>query len=99
MQKADHVLVHLISYGVSHANLFLVHRARRAGCLSARAGETDTFFNGKDLAGWEGLIDPLWSVKDGAIVGLTPKEGQKFNNPFCAAKRSTRTSSCNSRSK
>jgi hypothetical protein len=30
------------------------------------------FFNGKNLDGWEGLIDKYWSVKEGAIVGYTP---------------------------
>src|SRR5262245_6777207 len=39
------------------------------------------FFNGKDLTGWEGLIDDYWSVKDGAIVGQTatkPLEANTF---------------------
>jgi hypothetical protein len=32
-----------------------------------------TLFNGRDLAGWEGLAD-YWSVKDGAISGHQTKE-------------------------
>src|SRR5262249_21308274 len=36
----------------------------------AKAG----FFNSKDLAGWEGLLD-YWKVKDGALVGSTYPEG------------------------
>ncbi|QOV88861.1 family 16 glycoside hydrolase [Humisphaera borealis] len=32
-----------------------------------------TFFNGKDLAGWTPTIPEYWSVKDGAIVGQTDK--------------------------
>jgi hypothetical protein len=39
----------------------------------AIAGEKQ-IFNGKDLAGWEGN-PKLWSVKDGAITGVTGSEG------------------------
>ena len=44
------------------------------------------FFNGKDLQGWEGLMD-YWSVKDGAIVGSTPGDGIKFNTFLCSKKK------------
>lgn len=40
--------------------------------LTAAAGEVEVF-NGKDLTGWEGNKD-LWSVKDGAITGITPPD-------------------------
>ena len=40
--------------------------------LTATAGEVE-IFNGKDLTGWEGNKD-LWSVKDGAITGITPPD-------------------------
>ena len=40
--------------------------------LTAVAGEVE-IFNGKDLTGWEGNKD-LWSVKDGAITGITPPD-------------------------
>jgi serine/threonine protein kinase len=40
------------------------------------------FFNGKDLAGWEGL-EQYWSVRDGAIVGYT-REDPKFNTFLCS---------------
>jgi hypothetical protein len=56
--------------------------------LSIRGGEkkteaqASTFFNGKDFEGWEGLLD-YWSVKDGAIVGSTPK-GLSFNTFLCS---------------
>src|SRR5882724_9492924 len=54
--------------------------------LNARgADDKDTFFNGKDLSGWDGLPD-YWSVKDGAIVGATPK-GLKFNTFLCSDKK------------
>lgn len=49
-------------------------------------GDMDGFFNGKNLDGWEGLIDKYWSVKDGAIVGATP-EGLKFNTFLCTKKK------------
>jgi len=35
--------------------------------------EEKVVFNGKDLSGWEGNMD-LWSVKDGAITGITPPD-------------------------
>jgi hypothetical protein len=38
----------------------------------ANADEKE-IFNGKDLTGWEGNKD-LWSVKDGAITGITPPD-------------------------
>ena len=37
-----------------------------------QAGEVK-IFNGTDLTGWEGNKD-LWSVKDGAITGITPPD-------------------------
>jgi hypothetical protein len=52
---------------------------------SYTAGSADgpeDFFNGKDLTGWDGLMQ-YWSVKDGAIVGSAP-EGLKFNTFLCS---------------
>jgi hypothetical protein len=46
-----------------------------------------SFFNGKDLGGWEGLTE-YWSAKDGAIVGSTP-EGLKFNTFLCSKQKYT----------
>ena len=43
------------------------------------------FFNGKDLAGWEGLTE-YWTFKDGALIGATP-EGLKFNTFLCSKKK------------
>ena len=51
----------------------------------ARADDKDTFFNGKDLTGWEGLSN-YWSVQNGAIVGATP-DGLKFNTFLCSKKK------------
>jgi hypothetical protein len=43
------------------------------------------FFNGKNLDGWEGLMQ-YWSVKDGAIVGYTP-EDPGHNTFLCSKKK------------
>ena len=40
-----------------------------------------SLFNGKDLAGWEGNPD-LWSVKDGAITGVTKADPKLTHNTF-----------------
>ena len=52
-----------------------------------RATDSDSeFFNGKDLTGWEGLKE-YWHVKDGALVGLAPPGGLKFNTFLCSQKK------------
>ena len=38
-------------------------------------------FNGKDLTGWRGSPQ-LWSVRDGAITGITTKENPLTHNTF-----------------
>ena len=48
--------------------------------------EPEAFFNGKNLDGWEGLME-YWSVRDGAIVGKAPAEGLKFNTFLCSKKK------------
>jgi hypothetical protein len=53
---------------------------------NANIDESQGFFNGKDLTGWEGL-NKYWSVKDGAIVGTTEPEGGKFNTFLCSTKQ------------
>jgi putative membrane-bound dehydrogenase-like protein len=45
--------------------------------LPASAENASTFFNGKDLSGWDGDMS-LWSVEDGEIVGRTAT-GLKHN--------------------
>jgi hypothetical protein len=45
-----------------------------------------SFFNGKDLEGWEGL-KAHWRVKDGALVGSTFPDGGKFNTFLCSKKK------------
>jgi 3-keto-disaccharide hydrolase len=44
------------------------------------------FFDGKSLAGWEGLTQ-YWSVKDGAIVGSTMPSGINFNTFLCSTRK------------
>ena len=52
-----------------------------------RAADSDgDFFNGKDLTGWDGLRE-YWQVKEGAIVGLAPPGGLKFNTFLCSQKK------------
>jgi hypothetical protein len=53
---------------------------------AAQAGGDKEFFNTKDLAGWDGLLDQFWSVKDGAIVGSTAPKGINFNTFLCSKK-------------
>ena len=43
-------------------------------------------FNGKDLAGWEGL-DKEWQVKDGAIFASTFPDGRKQNTFLCSKEK------------
>ena len=48
--------------------------------------ETKTFFNGKNLTGWEGLTQ-YWSVKDGALVGTGGDQKIPFNTFLCSKKK------------
>ena len=56
---------------------------------TAVAGETEpgfkSLFNGKDLTGWAGR-PKHWSVRDGAITGITTKETPAEGNNFLIAK-------------
>jgi hypothetical protein len=49
-------------------------------------GQPGTFFNRKDLSGWEGN-PTLWSVKDGALVGSTAPKGIKGNTFLCSKQK------------
>jgi hypothetical protein len=53
-----------------------------AATAASSADSTPSFFNGKDLTGWEGIAE-YWSVKDGAIVGYTPKD-PGYNTFLCS---------------
>jgi hypothetical protein len=55
------------------------------GSLTVRAAEMEegfqSVFNGKDLSGWNGNAE-IWSVKDGAITGVTKAEPKLTHNTF-----------------
>lgn len=53
------------------------------GCRSLRELDSgyQSLFDGKSLAGWDGLPG-YWSVQDGAITGRTTKEQPLKNNTF-----------------
>jgi hypothetical protein len=71
------------------ATVFLVAGAALAWGSTLAHGErpAGSFFNGKDLTGWEGL-SKYWSVKEGAIVGDTSAEGgAKFNTFLCSKRK------------
>jgi hypothetical protein len=46
----------------------------------------NSFFNGKDLDGWEGLTQH-WTVQEGALVGSTLPDGNGFNTFLCSKKK------------
>jgi hypothetical protein len=52
----------------------------------AFAADPAPFFDGKSLAGWEGLPQ-YWKVVDGAIVGSTMPDGLRGNNTFLCSTR------------
>lgn len=45
----------------------------------------DEFFDGKTLAGWDGL-NQYWTVNNGAIVGASSGKGLSFNTFLCSKK-------------
>jgi hypothetical protein len=51
----------------------------------AGADDSAAFFNGKDLAGWDGLPG-FWSMKDGALVGTAPAD-LAFNTFLCSKRK------------
>lgn len=69
--------VHLVRHGLALLGVTLT------GAVLAAGGEEGfkPLFNGKDLAGWEGLPQ-FWSVKEGAITGQTTKENPTKGNTF-----------------
>lgn len=56
-----------------------------AGGAVLHADSKAEFFNGKNTDGWEGLKE-YWTVKDGALVGASPK-GLKFNTFLCSKQK------------
>ena len=58
-----------------------------SGSWTRAEDDAKTFFNGKNLDGWEGLTDKFWSVKDGAIVGTAGDQKIPFNTFLCSKKK------------
>ena len=56
------------------------------GVTTAFAADPAPFFDGKSLAGWEGL-PKYWKVVDGAIVGSTMPDGISFNTFLCSTRK------------
>src|SRR5262245_4504433 len=52
----------------------------------AFAADPAPFFDGKSLAGWEGLKQH-WKVVDGAVVGSTMPDGISFNTFLCSTRK------------
>lgn len=67
--------------------LFAIVLSCAAGGLGAQEGVV-SLFNGQDLSGWDG--DPkFWSVKDGAITGVSTAENPVKTNTFLIWKGGT----------
>ena len=65
-------------------NIFAIFLVGAVAAPICRAGDDKAFFNGKNLSGFEGLIEQFWSVKDGAIVGSTAPKGINYNTFLCS---------------
>src|SRR5207249_1343369 len=57
-----------------------------AGAGTNGEDQKSPFFNGKGLAGWEGLSQ-FWSVKDGSLIGSTFPKGVRFNTFLCSKRK------------
>jgi putative heme-binding domain-containing protein len=79
------LVAYVLSRGDREAAMFQRTEATARGGSGAAEASED-FFNGKDLSGWEGLLE-YWSVHDGAIVGKAPAEGLTFNTFLCSKKK------------
>lgn len=61
-----------------------------SGSPAAQSGDKDgPFLNGKDLDGWEGLVEQhwKWDAAQKAIVGSTKPDGLKFNTFLCSTRK------------
>jgi hypothetical protein len=47
-------------------------------------------FNGRDFAGWEGHVDPYWSIADGEIVGKNTKDNAPKVSTYLLTKNTYR---------
>ncbi|HYV26355.1 MAG TPA: DUF1080 domain-containing protein [Candidatus Eisenbacteria bacterium] len=76
---------------MTRSTRFLLWATLTAGAVSAAttlsaAPGFRSLFNGRTLEGWEGRSEH-WSVKDGAITGVTTKETPAKGNNFLIAKQ------------
>lgn len=70
-----------------HAILILGLLALLAPGHTAQSADAPAdFLGGKDLAHFEGLTQ-YWTVRDGALVGMTVPDGLKFNTFLCSKKK------------
>ena len=67
-----------------HLSLFCAGVVAFGSAARVGSDEPGKPFVPADLSGWEGLKE-YWSVKDGALIGATPK-GLKFNTFLCSTK-------------
>jgi hypothetical protein len=72
-----------LTTGLLLAGLLAVLAA--AGPQTRAAEPKDDLFNGKNLDGWEGLMN-FWAWKDGALIG-SYKEGELKDNTFLWSKK------------
>src|SRR5205823_3729875 len=72
-----HSIVGFLALACTFAALSLTPTSRSAH----GAEEFRSLFNGKDLAGWDGDLK-FWSVKEGAITGMTTPENPTPGNTF-----------------
>ena len=69
-------------------DLFAYLRSPNQVPVLADADAAKTLFNGKDLTGWEAIVDDVFTVENGELVGRT-KTGLK-KNQFLASKLAVR---------
>src|SRR5205823_5359739 len=69
---------------VMHGDKVIGAKSAKLKTTTKETTKETAFFNGKDLAGWEGLLDQYWSVKDGAIIGSTLPGAAPFNTFLCS---------------
>jgi hypothetical protein len=76
MRRIAFALLPLLGVALALSTADAQDKKKEAPKIPPRTGKSETIklFNGKDLDGWEGHTDTLWSVKDGVIVGKNKDE-------------------------
>jgi hypothetical protein len=57
---------------------------------AAEQGRAVRLFNGRDFDGWEGHVDPYWSIADGEIVARNTKENAPKVSTYLLTKKTYR---------